>query len=272
MFLSCGDEYYGPGGPSGQDPGPYSIETEASISPDGDYIYYIADDTITVIYSGIYRALIANPVREKILYGHSYHSPTVNFDDKTVAYLDSGIVNYYDFSLDSGYVYDSGTTFNSLMYINEDILLAGRSDSFFIVYDSGQSYFLKTGRDPTFTAPDTFVYIDRTDSIHYHIIKYGLPFSPNPETLLTLETTAWPRWPSYHAPSNRIVYGLEYYHQKFIYTFRPGDSSFFFLDSSTYSKPLILKDNLIIYTGPDGRFYKTDSQGVTTAPFTNSGQ
>ncbi len=271
FLISCGDENYGPIG-GGSDPGPYTIESEPSLSPDKNFVYYIANDTITYLYSGIYRLDIGVPKREKILYGHTYHSPSVNFDNKLVAYLDANIINYYNFSLDSHYVLDSSSYYESIFYVSNDVLLGNRFDSIFVIDETGFSYFLLEGRDPTYVAPDSFVYLSGEDSVFSILLKNVV--LPNlPETLVTISTgTALPRWPSLHSVSGRLAYGIEFSQQKFIYTIGQSDTGFVFVDSSDYSKPLLLRENLLIFTGPDGRFYQSDAHGNKTVPFIDIGR
>ncbi|UCD93387.1 MAG: hypothetical protein JSU69_06320 [Candidatus Zixiibacteriota bacterium] len=266
VLLGCGDEYYGPTGSGGGNHGPYPVETEPSLSPDLNYIYYVSTDTAHNLYSGIYRASVGQPKREKIFAGAGLHSPSVGFDNNTVAYIDSGRIKYYRMSDMSGWPSNVTDSFGSIFYLSNDpldILIGQRNDSIFLVTESeGAVPFIARGWDPTFVFKDTFVYLTGEDSI-YHIIKSNI-YNLSPDTLFTLITNAWPHWPSLERNSGWVGYSLAWYYQRFIYA---AKDTFHFVDSSDYLKPLMLRYNMIIYTGPDGRFYQSNFYGTKSVPF-----
>lgn len=264
IIFCCGDEYYDINGHTG--PGLYSIETEPSLSPDRNYLYYISNDTTSSLYRGIYRASVETPVREKILHGLNYHSPTISLDNNTIAYLDSGKINYYRMSDMAKWTSAVADSFESILFVSDSVILANRNDSLFLVDEAEKaSAFWIIGWDPTLVSRDTFVYFVGTDSA-YHIVKNNL-YNIHPETLFTVATTAWPRWPSFDPESNHLAFEIERFHQKFIYSAEVAADTFIFIDSSEYSKPYILNHNLIIFTGPDGRFYQSDFYGTKSVPF-----
>jgi hypothetical protein len=267
VFLACGDEHYGTSGGGGDgDSGPYPIETEPSLSPDLNYIYYISTDTTANLYSGICRAAVSVPKREKIFPGENLHSPTLGFDNNTVAYLDSGLIRYYRMSDMANWSSNVTDSFSSIFYLTDDpkdILIGYRHDSIFLVTESqGAQLFISPGWDPTYVIKDTFVYFTGEDTI-YHIVKSNV-YNLYPDTLFTVMTEASPHWPSFERKSGWAGYCLAWHHQKFIYA---AKDTFYFVDSSDYLKPLVLRYNIIIYTGPDGRFYRSDFYGTKPVPF-----
>ncbi len=272
LIIACEDEYYGPTGNNGDGPSANFIETDVSLSPDREYIYFSVRDTIFGLYSGIYKARVTLPVREKIYHGEDYESPTINFDNNILAYLFEGRIHYYDIAQDT--MKNSGIVgqFESILYVNLDVLLAARDDSIFLTNEEDSSYqYLRDGRDPTLVAADTFLFIASLDNYTFHILKDNLE-EVNPETLYTIRTGAFPHWPTLHPNSGHLAFGIELYDQKFIYSGVAGESplpgqTLTFIDSSGYSKPYILNYNQIVFTGPDGSLYQSDFEGTKSVPF-----
>ncbi|MCP4706661.1 MAG: hypothetical protein GY865_18840, partial [candidate division Zixibacteria bacterium] len=249
------------------------IETDVSLSPDREYIYFSVQDTIfDGRYSGINKARVTHPVRERVLAGSNYYSPTINFDNNILAYLYDSRIHYYDIALDT--IMNSGITadFESILYVNLDVLMAARNDSLFLTNETDSTYqYLRDGWDPTLIAADTFLFFASLDNYTFRIIKDNLEES-NPETLYTIRTAAFPHWPTLHPNSGHLAFGIELYDQRFIYSGVAGDSplpgeTLTFIDSSGYSKPYILNYNQIIFSGPDGFLYQSDFEGLKSVPY-----
>ena len=245
--------------------GPYPIETEVSLTPDREYIYYISTDTVVSGKNGIYRARVSIPVREPVLLGDSLHSPVVSLNSSTLAYIDSGRVHYYnlvDKVIQPSALIDS---FESVIFVNDTLLVAARDRWLYLINEKQQtSTFFAYGWDPTFVARDTFVYWKGFDST-YIIIRTDIDKS-YPQTLYNLKTGATPRWPTFDKGLNRIAYGVEWHLEKHVYAVQVNDSAHFIADVE-YSKPYLIDYNRVIYTGPDGRFYQSDFYGEKSFPF-----
>ncbi len=277
VFIGCGDKYYNNRiQDSNDDKYLPLIESEPSLSPDRNYIYYITVDTADNLNSGIYRAAVANPIRQKLMTGIDIHSPSLGFDNNTVAYLDdSGKIYYYNLD---GQTTDTSTVdehFESIFYISDNKLLAhrgdtgGQNDSIFLIDNTGQVTYLVDGWDPTYYAKDTFIYIYSGDDSSYCILRNNIISYSQPETLFTISSfPAIPRWPSMDRQLNRLTYCLFWADQRFIYSAKAYETGFNFVDSSDYPKPLILGNDLIIYTGWNGRLYKSDFLGTQFELFT----
>lgn len=274
LIIACEDEYYKPTSSDGNGSSANFIETDVSLSPDREYIYFSVRDTIFGRYSGINRASVTQPVRERVYAGSDYYSPTINFDNNILAYLFEGRIHYYNIIEDT--MKNSGIVaeFESILYLNLDVLLAARDDSIFLTNEEDSSYqYLRDGWDPTLVSADTYLFFASLDNFTCRMIKDDLEES-HPETLFTIQTdfNAKPRWPTLHPNSGRLAYGLEFADQKFIYTATVGESLGYgetrtFIDSSEYSKPYILNFNQIIFSGPDGSLYQSDFEGTKSVPF-----
>ncbi len=278
LIVACDEEYYQPTGGNGE-PSPNFIETDVSLSFDREYIYFSVRDTIFEgSYSGIYKARTTLPVREKIYGGENYKSPTINFDDNILAYLFEGRIHYYDIVNDT--LKNSGIIgeFESIVYVNLDVLMAARNDSLFLTNEIDSSYsYLRDGWDPTLVAADTFLFFASLDNFTFRVIKDNLGDS-HPETLFTIQASVnvIPHWPTLHPGSGHLAYGWEFWNQRFIYSATVGESLGLgdmktFIDVSEYSKPYILNYNQIIFSGPDGSLYQSDFEGLKSVPFIYSG-
>lgn len=277
LFIACEDEYYRPtDSGNGEEPEKNFIETNISLSPDRQYIYFSVRDTIDGLNSGLYKASVTHPVREKVYGGENYYSPTINFDNQILAYLFEGRIHYYD--IDNDTLKNSGIIgeFESILYVNQDVLMAARNDSLFLTNEIDSSYqYLRDGRDPTLVAANTFLFFASLDNYTFHMLKDNLEES-NPDTLFTIITAAFPHWPTLHPASGHLAYGIELWDQKFIYSGTanvtpPAGTPLTFIDSSEYSKPYILNENQIIFTGPDGSLYQSDFEGNNSVPFAPTG-
>nr|MBN2277449.1 hypothetical protein [candidate division Zixibacteria bacterium] len=262
LLLSCGDEHYGTN--NDDDDYIYPIESEPSLSPDHNYIYYISTDTNYTQFTGIYRASIGAPIREPVLMGEGLHSPTIGSDNNTLAYLDSSRIMFYRISNASSWPSEITRDFESIVLMDTSLILAQNNDSLFMVLGNEMQYF-GPGWDPTIVTRDTFIYFVGNDST-YHIIKNNI-FNILPETLFTYITKAWLHWPSLHQASGRLALDLGWHFQDYIYSAESGETSVTYIDSSEYSKPLIISFDQIIFTGPDGRFYVSPFNGAYSVPY-----
>lgn len=272
LIVACEDEYYGPTNGNGDVPPADYIETDVSLSHDREYIYFSVRDTIDYYYGGINRARVTDPIRERVLPGYNYYSPTINFDDNILAYLFGGRIHYYDIAEDA--IMNSGIIgeFESILYINQDVLLAARDDSIFLTNEIDSSYqYLRDGWDPTLVAADTFLFFASLDNYTFRLIKDDLGGS-NPETLLTVQSGVFLRWPTLDLNSGHLVFSVDSIGQFFIYSGMAGAESgpeptLTYIDSSEYSKPYILNYNQIIFSGPNGSLYQSDFNGGESIPF-----
>ncbi len=247
-----------------QRPGPYPLETEISLSPDGQYISFITTDTVIPENSGIYRARLSNPLREKLVSGDSYHSPAISFDNQRLAFLEKGRIRYYLLSSKTIIPSVLPDSFASIIFINDSQLVAHRDSSLFLVDESRSAVtFLFRGWDPTLLSRGNFIYI-AGNRMNYRIMA-GNVFGDT--TLLqTVVSDAVVHWATKLSSFNRIAYGVEWFEQKYIYSVIPGQD-FIYIDSSLHAKPYLVAFDMILFTGIDGRIYSSDFDGELSVPF-----
>jgi hypothetical protein len=249
---------------SGPD-GAYSIETQPALSLDRQYIYYINIDTALPANNGIYRINTATAVREKIIPGDRFSSPTISPDNRTLAYLDSGKIFLYN--MIGKTIAPSGIpdTFASITFIS-DSLIAGHFDSSIYIINIEKKTVTQffSGWDPVACGWDDFVAI-RKASGYFYISRF--PFGTNIEDLvLFLGGDTIPSWPSFDTASERLTYTINDDGRKKIYAgVRRGESHL--IDSTDFAGSVIVSANKIIFTGHDGRFYVSDFAGQLAVPF-----
>ena len=263
VIVACEDSF-SPSKPKPV-PGPYPIETEISLCPDRQYIYFVVTDTVTAGNNGIYRARISKPEREPILMGDSLHSPVISFNNQLLAFLKFGKIRYFrlpDQVEFSSTVMDS---FNSMIFINDSLIVACRDTALYFVNESNlTSTYYGRGWDPTLSDRDNFIYFGGTRAA-YRILEGNVndDFATLREIIVT---DAHPHWPTIIEDESKYVYGIEWVEQKFIYSLISGQK-FTFIDSSKHSKPYLVNSDLILFTGPDGRIYSSDFEGTLSVPF-----
>lgn len=267
LFAGCGDEYYG-SGPDDPEPLTTVIESEPSLSPDGNYIYYISTDTTDSFYSGIFRISLDNLSRQKLVHGTGYHSPTVGSDNRTVAYLKDGRINYFSLANLSGRESPVTDTFYTIFYLRDTILIGGRNDSLFLITDSGEvsRMPIESGWDPCYIAEDRFVYFSGEASDFYAFRTTIFAIDPDSDTLLHLSMSARPHWPTLAENFDHIAFDIFDGAYRFIYTAPLGGNSPRFIAESEHIRPLYLNDGRLLFTGPNGRFYYSDYEGAPAVP------
>jgi hypothetical protein len=255
----------GPTGSTG-----YRLESQPSLSPDGNYVYYIARDTADASRSGLWRAAVVAPEREELYNGTTLSSPSASPDGNTVALLNSSAISYYEISQGRLRRSSVAAVFEALVMLNEDQLIGERGDSLFLVTESEATVeFVARGYDPTFVTADTFLYLVPMAGYAYGLVRSGLP-EMEPDTIYYVVTADWSgviRWAHLWNSNGRLVWAHEISNVNTIFTGQVPFSEPLPIDISSTSKPCIISQFLIIFTGPDGRFWKSDFDDSGIWPF-----
>ena len=243
-------------------------ESQPSLTMDREYVYYINDDTVNSINSGIYRARVNAPERENVMYGRGWHSPTMSCAGDRLACLDStGSIYYYSVANKSLSASAITEKFVSITFVNDTLLVGERAGWLFLVNEARQAVSLfAAGWDATCSAVDRFVCVARTESHLYHIVRFA-DFNPVPETLLTLWTMAVPRWPSKEGHLGRLAFTLQSSEGIEVHTATAGEIGSTLICETWHVKPYLIDFNLVIFAGPDGRFYRADFDGESIFPW-----
>jgi hypothetical protein len=274
LQVGCGDNSpVESDGNSNGIPDIYTIETEPSMSPDRDYIFYVAIDTTTLDEDGIWKAKRKNPHREKVLLGNGFRSPVLSFDNNTVTYLKNSRINYYRMSDNSSWSSNINQSFESIMHLNGNLMLGCRDDSIFIIDETNRKVnYFKKGWDPGLVSPDNFIYMTEIEIQgirDYIIVKsyYPSEFIDTVYNIGSLPPGSIARWPTMEPQQNRISYTIETFNINYVYATEQDVDSSWLIDTSKYNKSCIISYNGIIYTGQDGRFYLSNFRGTTKMPY-----
>jgi len=250
--------------------GGYRLESEPSLSPDGRYVYYIATDTIDPSRSGLWRAEVVKPERAELHNGTAFSSPSASPNGNVVAYLDSSRIGYYSISQHRSWASSVALEYDALVMLNEDQLIGERDDSLFLISEAATTtQFVTRGYDPTLVAVDTFVYLVPMPGYAYGVVKSGLP-EMEPDTVYYVSVADWSgviRWASLHNGNGKLVWTHEISNLNTIVTGQLPFSDPIPIDVSPTKKPCIISEFLIIFTGPDGRFWKSDFEDSGIWPF-----
>ena len=248
----------------------YRLESYPARSPDGQYVYYIATDSLDSSRSGLWRAKIAKPVREELYNGVGLMSPSASPNGNIVSFLDSSQIAYFRISDAQRWESNNTGRYAALVMLNDEQLIAQRSDSLFLLSEpDSNERFVAHGSDPTMVTIDTFVYVVPVLGYAYGIVKSGLP-ELEPDTVFYISTavsSGTVRWPVLESGSGKLAWTLEYSNSSSIFTGQLPLSDPVPIDVSLTKKPCIISQFLLIYTGPDGRFYKSDFEGSGSWPF-----
>jgi hypothetical protein len=263
FLISCDNNDNIPNNNSGQSY--YPLENEITRSPDGEFIYFITADSSDPDKCGIYRAPIANPLREIILIGTDFHSPVGSPDGRTVAYLLEGIIHYYSLISHTVQTSKLPDSFESIVYVDDTLLVACRDTLLYLIDEADSTVtFWQYGWDPTYVARDRFAYFRREAGICNFMVAdiYA-------ETLLNLRYLPYRqigRWPTYIPSINRAAYSIQDSERSIIYSFLVMQPSTL-IDSSSYPQSCLADLNLILFTGPDDRIYQSDFSGNGSFPY-----
>jgi hypothetical protein len=272
LIVGCSDE-----SPTDHGNGPiddrYRLESEPARSPDGQYVYYIATDTVDTSRSGLWRAKIVKPVREELLNGIGFSSPSASPNGNVVAFLDSSRIAYFRISDGQRWESTLQDSYAALVWLNDEKLIGQRSDSLFLLSEPDSSeQFVAVGSDPVLVAVDTFTYVVPVMGYAFGIVKSGLPeLESDTVYYVSVDSSSGTiRWPNLESGSGQLAWTLAYTNSFSIWTGRVPFSEPVQIDATLTSKSCILNEFLLIFTGPDGRFYKSDFDGSGSWPFWHS--
>ncbi len=248
-------------------PAYYPIESEPALTPDRQSIYYVRADTTALKKEGIYRLLVARPEREEILAGSNYHNPSSLARQLAVAFLDSSKISIYRLYDSTHVAVNVGGSYSSLLYVNDSILIAGTDSGLYRVnlHDNSVVRF-NDGWDPTMLSGDTIACIHPAGLDKFAVVLQPV-FDTLGQSLAIIPSVDRPRWASVEPRLRRFVYALPSGAGFIIYSQEKGDNAVHTIGGSRYPQACMIDFNLLILTGPDGRFYQSDFLGTFSFPF-----
>ncbi len=253
--------------PNSNFPAYYPIETQPNITPDRQYVYYIRTDTSSLSKDGIYRLQVVRPEREEILPGFGLQCPTSTARQLNLAFLDSSRIILYNL-IDSAMetIYPS-RDFRSILYINDSILIAGDDTALYRLNTNDSTIVeFETGWDPTIMQGDTITFIRSAGVGRYHVMVQSV-FDTAGANIADIPAAERPRWASVEPRLRRFVYAVPNGGEYAIYTGEDSSSTAHLVAGSAYPRACMLDFNLLIFSGPDGRFYQIDYLGTLGTPY-----
>ncbi len=272
LALGCSNDeaaiYSSPS--NGNEPPPinnYTVEVEPTPSANRGFIYYIARDPSDPTDAGIFRVNLINARREKLLDGRGYHSPTVSLDNSRIAFLSSSQIRYYLFGLDSVVTSAVTATYTSIVFINDTLLVGQSASGLYLINESSQrTTFLAAGYDPTMLARDTVVYLRQASTSSYELMMQNVN-SSEPFRVTLINSSATPRWASIEPSRRRFAYVLEDAFSKQLFSAEKTTGALNEITATNHSKAHIYGPDQIMYSSPDGRFYRSNFEGTVLTPF-----
>lgn len=247
----------------------YRVESDPSLSPDGQWVYLIANDTTLAIENGIYRARISSPRRELVVAIDSAGVPTGSPGNSRIAYLKNGRI--FQYKMSGGITTPSPVTdsFVSLIFVNDTLLAAANDSAIYLVnIPGGTKTYFGEGYDVALLAPDSLVYFVVRNQTQRSIVKSSIA-GGTPDTLLviTLPGSASARWPSYQPQLGRLAYTLQYPDSNAIYSAKEGAQNSTYHGRSNFAKTSLITYEWLVRSGPDGRLWVSSFTDTVSFPF-----
>jgi hypothetical protein len=248
----------------------YVIESEPTRSLDGQYVYLISEDTANSDNSGIYRAKVGKPIRERVFTGVGLHSPTIASNNSTLAFLHNKSIKYYDLSTgDSSSSLVTGS-FTSIQFLNDTLMVAQIASTVYLVNESRNTKTLVAdGWGPSVAVRDTFIYVVQIPGYAYGIAKCDVSRTVC-DTIFyisVLENSGIVRGPSWNPLSNRLAWVHDNTRSMQVHVGAAEPYTDREIDITTHEKALMINSDLVIFTGPDGRLYQSNFSGAEIWPW-----
>ncbi len=244
----------------------YLVESDMSLSPDGEYIYYVGVDTALPNWTGIYRAEISNPSRELIVRIDSVSSPAADGAGKHIyAIRRNKIINVgiADSSISELDVL-SGRELHKIVTLNDSLIIAWADASIFrINLLSLQVDSIGPGAYPSLLPCDSFIYL-LPDPLSNNVLL-EMPFNlQKADTLYMFGNHTMMQWPTCDCADENVAYTFPAENRLYyIYLKNIGvPGALRTLLDSTYSSQILKISSLqILYTGFNGKIYRVSENG-----------
>lgn len=250
--------------------GRFLIETEPALSLDHQFVYFVATDTSNSNNSGIYRAKVNKPIRELVHGAEGLHSPSIAPDNNRLGYLDAGQIKYYDLSQKTVSNSSVARQFQSIQFVNDSLLVASWGDSVYLVNEArGTILSVAAGWDPSPVARDTFIYVVPIPGYAHGIVRCDIS-EVVCDTIFyvsVFDNFGNTRWPSWDRPSGHLAWVHDNSRTMHVHVGVMQPYVDREIDSTGHEKALMLHGDLVIFSGPDGRFYQSNFGGTDIAPW-----
>lgn len=206
----------------------------------------------------------ATAQRSLLFTGNIHRSPTASMDNSQVAFIDKqGFVRIYNINSKTTSDPLSDKTFASVLYTGNGNLIACSDGSLYRLSD-GETTLIGSGNDPTFYAPDTFLYVTASGSTSR--IMRADDYEPADNVLATISGHGRIYFPSIERSTGRMCYSILLGGSFLVHGFEPDEGTHT-LHTSTRSRALITAPDHILMTGSGGTLHASDFSGTLYYPF-----
>jgi len=245
------------------DPPPPSgppIETEATLTPDRQYVYYVHTDTAYPDNNGVYRVSAANPVPYPIITGHTVNSPSTAGLGFVLAYIENDSLWYWGPLNDSVTFSGVDTVLERVFFIEGSLVIGYRNGRIYVLPNfSNQASFHRTGTAPGPHTSGTFVWLRDKPGPEVSIMISRLqPIEDS--VLISFDLSAPVQRISHFPSSNRaiLVTGSGPYSIQALDLTNGQPTT---LTTSQYPTGLMTAYDEVVYTGDDGELWRCDFDG-----------
>lgn len=234
------------------------IEYSPALSHNHTTIYYVHRDTTYPVNNGIYRANVAQPDREPVVYGN-FTRPTVDPGGDRVGFLDGSTIKYFDVDDDSivSPPYNSGVVTG--VFANDTLVVVQIAGNKITTFNTD---FPDTvdGYDISLHDTDTILFVRQVSSTQYAIIKKAV--TDGGEVTFHTIVSAFPvRWPTIYRTTNRLAYSVQNGSRYAVTTADVSGPTTHVIDTTAYPQTRLIGYDALLYTKDDGRFYNSRFDG-----------
>lgn len=247
-------------GPPRKPSGP-PIETDPSLNFARNTIYYVHTDTLYPENNGIYRANAANPLRYKIVDGLTVTCPSASPDESKIAFLDNGLLRFYDVSGDRVSDLDIDSIFSTIFYVNGEQLIGEINNRIYLVNLSDSTVALF--RDGIAPSPDRagfFLWVYQGPGPEKDIVLTSVPLDSN-ETAFAYNAGEAIQAVSRYLNSDRYAFVTGSGSTLVVRTRIGSTGQTYAVTTTKYPTALLVGFDRVIFTGDDGRFYQSNFDG-----------
>ncbi len=182
----------------------YPIETDPALSADRDYVYLSLSDSLVPALTGIYRARVTRPERERVWLDAGLTSPSASADLQRIAALRHDTLVIFKVNDSTVWTPGSGITCQSACFVGDGLLIVSVDSVLYrITVPGGSMTFERYGYDPVAYSDSSYLYIAHPSHYQWSVIEQSLNGAV--DTLFTQTAVIRPEWPMLNANRDRLL-------------------------------------------------------------------
>lgn len=182
----------------------YPIETNPVLSADREYVYLSLSDSLVPALTGIYRARVTRPERERVWLDLGLASPSASADLQRIAALRHDTLVVFTVSDSTVWIPGSGIACQSACFVgNSQLIISIDSVLYRITVPGGSMTFERHGYDPVAYSDSSYLYIAHPSQYQWSVIEHFL--NGVADTLYTQTSVVRPLWPMLNGNRDRLL-------------------------------------------------------------------